>query len=400
MTFRPSLLLLLFAVSALVAGAAPGPPPPAPTSDPVQIELNALKALVGSRPPGPLSPRENYLWFDGLTRQVTTAAFAFIEKHPADPRRWEAALILQMRRFQPRFVISIDEKYDGKDESMVKRDTAAETAFEARVAALEKVMRAAPDVPDHVMEQVAFGDLMPLYYPAFAAMRENRVPDISKIEPAVRAFLARFPDSETGRGMLPMFVQVATRQAEPKTEVEVLQTFADSPNHSAQAYVKDRLRFFELQKAPFELAFTALDGREVDLKKLRGKVVLIDFWATWCGPCIAELPNVKKVYADYHDKGFEIVSVHRPGQERGHDLAPALRGQGLEGFAGEDLHDLGHSRDVPARPERHAGLDQRPRRKARLRGQAAPEAVSARRSVIGWRLLVIRPDRPLITFIQ
>ncbi|MEN9636069.1 MAG: hypothetical protein RL077_4473 [Verrucomicrobiota bacterium] len=60
---------------------------------------------------------------------------------------------------------------------------------------------------------------------------------------------------------------------------------------------------------PLEIAFTAVDGREVDLRKLRGKVVLVDFWATWCAPCIAELPNVKKVYADYHSKGFEVVGI-------------------------------------------------------------------------------------------
>ncbi len=58
-----------------------------------------------------------------------------------------------------------------------------------------------------------------------------------------------------------------------------------------------------------DLKFTAVDGREVDLAKLKGQVVLVDFWATWCGPCIAELPNVKRVYESYKDQGFTIVGI-------------------------------------------------------------------------------------------
>ena len=97
--------------------------------------------------------------------------------------------------------------------------------------------------------------------------------------------------------------------------------------------------------------FTVKDaeGKDVTLATLLEgkKYLLIDFWASWCGPCRREIPNLKNLYKQYAEKGFQIVSISIDKNES--DWQKALKEEGLEwpNFRSQEVSDLYRVKSVP-----------------------------------------------------
>jgi uncharacterized protein (TIGR03067 family) len=130
-------------------------------------------------------------------------------------------------------------------------------------------------------------------------------PDLSSIEEFLK--LAPKEDNRGPRLLYSAAWMTLDEKKKAALEDRILREFPESMDTGVVR--QDRRRRESVGK-PFDLEFTdAISNSKVSMKKLKGNVVVVDFWATWCGFCVAEIPRMKELYAKYRSQGVEFIGV-------------------------------------------------------------------------------------------
>lgn len=256
--------------------------------------------LEASRPPGGPPPEwkgelptqeqiNEYHRKNGLqTAKAADLARAFYEKFPDHPNAKLA-----------------------REKELKLNEVSVQLGNTNRVVRLQELRESlinSPDLPESERFRLR---LLQVQQEASGKHGEGMSAVLDAMEAGARKLMKEFPGRTEPYNLLVQIVSAAVQDGDLDRARRLATELEGSKlPEASKNLVRAQLKRYDVVGKPFVFIALGLDGKEINLEKLRGKVVLIDYWASWCGPCMAEVPNMKRLYDELHSQGLEIIGVN------------------------------------------------------------------------------------------